>query len=176
MACKGRIARVLTVHAGDGGDPQLFCQHAEIGTGVAVTAGVKGRSGDHEVWFLATQKSAERLGGAFLFIDEIVVAADDGGLHHAVLPECCLQRPAGANRAATNLRGSIGFVLSADTAEELVQVVDNPYWFCHGILPIQAPRESDFAADTRSNSSCARARLVKTRTALRRYSLALPHS
>ena len=118
-------ARVLGVHAGDGGDSELLLHRVGYAAGSgSVTSGVEGRAGDYRVGLESGDELEDFLVGLIHVLGIVAVAADDRSDYFGRVAEGRLKGCAGSDYAFAGF--GLNFArhfLSADAGVELVDVV-----------------------------------------------------
>jgi hypothetical protein len=102
---------------------------ANLTATLAITAGAECRAGDQELRIERCYQPAEFLGGLFGFICKSIIAAYSRGNDFQAVAEPFLESTAGSDRARLDARPYPPRVFTADLAEELVEIMDDPHGF-----------------------------------------------
>ena len=99
----------------------------ESAGGHAVASRVEAGSGHEQVGVGLADALHDRVNQFLLVLHGVVVAADQRSDHGGSVAEGPLQQEARADGVIGVLKRAVGFLLAADSTEELVQVVDDPH-------------------------------------------------
>ena len=116
---------IVRLHCGQPGNAGLTGDLAHQPAGQAVAAGIERRTGDDYIrLILPDHVGNEGLGFRFVF-HEVVVAADYRREDRSRVSKRGIQRPSRADRSFDHVRRIVGVVLTSNSTEELIDVVNH---------------------------------------------------
>ena len=120
---------VLRIHARHRGDAQLLLHRfGDSPAGHTVTSGIESRTSNKTVGRIGTDHIQQLLDNACLDMGaEVVVSTDHRGNDLRILAQQLTEGKAGTPHTFHDLRRIIRMVLSADTGEKLIDIMDNPF-------------------------------------------------
>ena len=148
IASVGERARVVFHHSRHGRYSQLPRRLADQRAGQAIPSRVEGWTGNDEVRLHLSHRLFHGGNGLVFFLHEVVVAGDYRGDHRASISENLVQGSSRADGTLPHLKRKIVCLLTANSREELVDVVqrsnlgnhDSPPRLCGAMLS-EAPSD-----------------------------------